>query len=39
LERIAVEKQWSKEDVESDLAILAKNRLVYVNIKPKRIEK
>ncbi|KAI9346311.1 hypothetical protein BD770DRAFT_396312 [Pilaira anomala] len=30
LERIAQEKKWSKEAVESDCAILDRNRLVYV---------
>lgn len=30
LQRIANEKNWSPEDTEQDLAVLAKHRLVYV---------
>ncbi|KAI8051064.1 uncharacterized protein B0P05DRAFT_562815 [Gilbertella persicaria] len=31
LESIAQEKQWSKQDVENDLSILSRNRIVHVH--------
>lgn len=30
MERIAADKKWSREDIDNDIAILSKNRIVYV---------